>query len=187
MLLKIKGKLCKSADGEGMLPVESSYGIKVVSLGFVFGHSDEAVIWRGPMKMGVIKQLPADVQWGDLNYLVVDFPPGTGDEPLSIAQLIPHSDGAVIVTMPQNLSLQDVRTSMNFCRTLKIPVLGVIENMSGLLCPHCGKMIDVFKSGGGEAMAKEMGMPFLIPALPWGTARESNPPSCWPIRVCLFY
>jgi ATP-binding protein involved in chromosome partitioning len=161
MLLHLEGELFKAADGDGMLPVESSYGIKVVSLGFALGHSDEAVIWRGPMKMGVIKQLLTDVQWGELDYLIVDFPPGTGDEPLSIAQLIPESDGAVIVTTPQDLSLQDVRKSINFCRQLKIPVLGVIENMSGLVCPHCQKMIEVFKSGGGEAMAKEMGVPFL--------------------------
>jgi len=161
MLLQLQGRLFKAADGEGILPVESSYGIKVVSLGFALGNSDEAVIWRGPMKMNVIKQLLMDVQWGDLDYLVIDFPPGTGDEPLSIAQLIPHCDGAVIVTTPQDLALQDVRKSINFCRTLKIPVLGVIENMSGLLCPHCGKMIDVFKRGGGEILAKEMGVPFL--------------------------
>ncbi|MCK9362432.1 MAG: P-loop NTPase [Syntrophales bacterium] len=160
-LLHLRGELFKAAEGGGMLPVESSYGIKVVSLGFALGNSDEAVIWRGPMKMGVIKQLLTDVQWGELDYLIVDFPPGTGDEPLSVAQLIPESDGAVIVTTPQDLSLQDVRKSINFCRQLKIPVLGVIENMSGLLCPHCGKMIEVFKSGGGEAMAKKMGVPFL--------------------------
>src|SRR4030042_3667344 len=161
MLLRLKGELFKAADGDGMLPVESSYGIKVVSLGFALGHSDEAVIWRGPMKMGVIKQLLADVEWGELDYLIVDFPPGTGDEPLSVAQLIPESDGAVIVTTPQDLSLQDARKAINFCRQLKIPVLGVIENMSGLLCPHCGKMIEVFKSGGGETMAKEVSVPFL--------------------------
>jgi len=160
-LLHLKGELFKAADGDGVLPVESSYGIQVVSLGFALGNSDEAVIWRGPMKMGVIKQLLTDVQWGELDYLIVDFPPGTGDEPLSVAQLIPESDGAVIVTTPQDLSLQDVRKSINFCRHLKIPVLGVIENMSGLVCPHCQKMIEVFKSGGGETMAKEMGVPFL--------------------------
>jgi Mrp family chromosome partitioning ATPase/predicted Fe-Mo cluster-binding NifX family protein len=179
MLLHLKGELFKAADSDGILPVESSYGIKVVSLGFALGHSDEAVIWRGPMKMGVIKQLLTDVQWGELDYLVVDFPPGTGDEPLSVAQLIPDSDGAVIVTTPQDLSLQDVRKSINFCRQLKIPVLGVIENMSGLMCPHCGKMIEVFKTGGGEAMAREMGVPFLgrIPMDPQivGGADEGKP------------
>jgi len=178
-LLNMQGGLFKAADGDGMLPLESDYGIKVVSLGFALGHSDEAVIWRGPMKMGVIKQLLTDVQWGELDYLIVDFPPGTGDEPLSVAQLIPDSDGAVIVTTPQDLSLQDVRKSINFCRQLQIPVLGVLENMSGLICPHCHKLIDVFKSGGGEAMAREMGVPFLgrIPLDPQivGASDEGKP------------
>jgi Mrp family chromosome partitioning ATPase/predicted Fe-Mo cluster-binding NifX family protein len=160
LLLNMTGQLLKAEEG-GILPLESPYGIKVISLGFALGRSDEAVIWRGPMKMGVIKQFLTDVQWGELDYLVVDFPPGTGDEPLSVAQLIPESDGAVIVTTPQDLSLQDVRKSINFCRQLKIPILGVIENMSGLLCPHCQKTIDLFKSGGGEAMAADMGVTFL--------------------------
>ncbi|MFH2074986.1 MAG: iron-sulfur cluster carrier protein MrpORP [Pseudomonadota bacterium] len=178
-LLNMKGGLFKAAEGDGIVPLESEYGIKVVSLGFALGRSDEAVIWRGPMKMGVIKQLLADVQWGELDYLIVDFPPGTGDEPLSVAQLIPDSDGAVIVTTPQDLSLQDVRKSINFCRQLRIPVLGVVENMSGLICPHCQKLIEVFKSGGGEVMAKEMGVPFLgrIPLDPQivGTSDEGKP------------
>ena len=126
MLLNMTGELLKAGDGDGILPLESPYGVKVISLGFALGHTDEAVIWRGPMKMGVIKQLLAEVEWGELDYLVVDFPPGTGDEPLSVAQLIPDSDGAVIVTTPQELSLQDVRKSINFCRQLKIPVLGVL-------------------------------------------------------------
>ncbi|MDA8123635.1 MAG: iron-sulfur cluster carrier protein MrpORP [Deltaproteobacteria bacterium] len=160
-LLNLKGELLKSADGGGIMPLEAAGGIKVVSLGFALGASDEAVIWRGPMKMGVIKQLLTEVEWGELDYLVVDFPPGTGDEPLSVAQLIPESDGAVIVTTPQDLSLHDVRKSINFCKQLHIPVLGVIENMSGLVCPHCGKMVEIFKSGGGEAMARQMGVPFL--------------------------
>ena len=103
----------------------------------------------------------SEVNWGKLDYLVVDFPPGTGDEPLSVAQLIPQSTGAVIVTTPQDLSLNDVRKSINFCRQVNIPILGVIENMSGLVCPNCHHLIDVFKSGGGEKMAKEMGVPFL--------------------------
>ncbi len=178
-LLNLKGELLKSHDGGGIMPLEAAGGIRVVSLGFALGNSDEAVIWRGPMKMGVIKQLLTDVQWGELDYLVVDFPPGTGDEPLSVAQLIPESDGAVIVTTPQDLSLQDVRKSINFCKHLNIPVLGVIENMSGLVCPHCGKLVDVFKSGGGEAMAQEMGVPFLgrIPIEPQivGASDEGKP------------
>jgi len=103
----------------------------------------------------------SEVDWGYLDYLVIDFPPGTGDEPLSVAQLIPDSDGAIIVTTPQDLSLIDVRKSIDFCRQLKVPVLGVIENMSGLVCPHCGKVVDIFKRGGGEKMAGEMGVPFL--------------------------
>jgi Mrp family chromosome partitioning ATPase len=111
--------------------------------------------------MGVIKQLLADVDWGDLDYLIIDFPPGTGDEPLSVAQLIPDSSGAVIVTTPQELSLSDVRKSIDFCRKVKVPVLGVIENMSGFVCPNCKTVIDIFKKGGGETMAKSMGVPFL--------------------------
>jgi ATP-binding protein involved in chromosome partitioning len=160
-LLRMEGELLQSDDGGGIMPLVADDGIRVVSLGFALGDTDEAVIWRGPMKIGVIKQFLKDVQWGELDHLVVDFPPGTGDEPLSVAQYIPESDGAVIVTTPQDLSLQDVRKSINFCRHLDIPVLGVIENMSGLICPHCGRTIEVFKSGGGEAMAVQMGVPFL--------------------------
>lgn len=144
-----------------VIPVAYTENLRVVSLGFLLRKPDEAVIWRGPMKMGVIKQLLTDVQWGNLDYLVIDFPPGTGDEPLSVAQLIPDADGAVIVTTPQDLSLRDVRKSINFCKTLHVPVLGVIENMSGLVCPTCKTVIDVFKRGGGEKMARDMGVPFL--------------------------
>lgn len=159
-LLSLEGRQMRS-DGEAMLPVELDSGIKVVSLGFFLQNSDDAVIWRGPMKMGVLKQLLAEVKWGDLDYLIVDFPPGTGDEPLSVAQLIADIDGAIIVTTPQELSLSDVRKSINFCRTVGTPILGVIENMSGLVCPHCNAVIDVFKKGGGENMAMQMGVPFL--------------------------
>ena len=113
------------------------------------------------MKMGVIRQFLADIQWGDLDYLIIDFPPGTGDEPLSVAQMLPESDGAVIVTTPQEVSLADVRKSISFCRQVKVPVLGVVENMSGLNCPHCGKLIELFKTGGGESMAKKLKVPFL--------------------------
>ena len=159
-LLHVKGRR-PGADGHTMLPVEFVYGIKVMSMGFLLPDENSAVIWRGPVKMGVIKQLLSDVDWGDLDYLIMDFPPGTGDEALSAAQLLPGSDGAVIVTTPQDLSLADVRKSIDFCRQLKVPIIGVIENMSGLVCPHCQNVIDVFKRGGGEAMARETGVPFL--------------------------
>ncbi len=159
-LLKLEQGQLRS-DGKSIAPVEYLYGIKVVSIGFIMPERDAAVIWRGPMKMGAIKQFLSEVAWGELDDLVIDFPPGTGDEPLSAAQLLPDSDGAVIVTTPQDLALSDVRKSISFCRQLKLPVIGVIENMSGLVCPNCGTVIDVFKRGGGEAMAREMGVPFL--------------------------
>ncbi|OPY90852.1 MAG: Septum site-determining protein MinD [Syntrophus sp. PtaU1.Bin208] len=146
---------------EGMFPVTMASGLKVMSLGFLLNRQDDAVIWRGPMKYGAIKQLLTDVLWGDLDYLVIDFPPGTGDEPLSVAQLIPDADGAVVVTTPQDVSTIDVSKSVTFCRNLKIPVLGVVENMSGLICPHCSTLIELFKQGGGEEMAKRMEVPFL--------------------------
>lgn len=159
-LLKLNGNPMKASE-EGIEPVDFVEGIKVMSIGFFMPAQDRAVIWRGPMKISVIKQLLAEVNWSYLDYLVIDFPPGTGDEPLSVAQLIPDADGAVIVTTPQDLSLIDVRKSIDFCKQMNVPVLGVIENMSGLVCPHCGKVVDVFKRGGGEKMAGEMGVPFL--------------------------
>ncbi|MCK9273574.1 MAG: P-loop NTPase [Syntrophales bacterium] len=159
-LLNLDGKR-PSSDGTSIYPIEYLEGVKVMSIGFLVPNRDDAVIWRGPMKMNVIKQLLSDVNWGKLDYLIVDFPPGTGDEPLSVAQLIPQSNGAVIVTTPQDLSLNDVRKCISFCRQVNIPILGVIENMSGLVCPNCHHLIDVFKSGGGQKMAEEMGVPFL--------------------------
>ena len=147
--------------GKTMLPIEYNENLKVMSIGFLIPNKDDAVIWRGPMKMNVLKQLLTDVEWGDLDYLIIDVPPGTGDEPLSVAQLMPDIDGGIIVTTPQNLSLNDVRKSISFCRQLNVPVVGVVENMSGLICPHCHKLINVFKTGGGEKMAREMGVPFL--------------------------
>lgn len=148
-------------DGKSIIPVDFVQGIKVMSIGFLLPNQDDAVIWRGPMKMKVIKQLLTEVSWGELDYLVIDFPPGTGDEPLSVAQLIPGADGAIIVTTPQDLSLNDVRKCISFCRQVNVPVLGVLENMSGLVCPNCGTVINIFKTGGGEKMAREMGVPFL--------------------------
>ncbi|NLC81160.1 MAG: Mrp/NBP35 family ATP-binding protein [Lentisphaerae bacterium] len=144
----------------GMLPVEIG-GLKVLSVGFLLQNNDDPVIWRGPMKMGVIRQFIEDVEWGDLDLLVIDVPPGTGDEPLSVCQLIPELEGAVIVTTPQKVAAADVRKSINFCRELGVKVLGVIENMSGFACPKCGEVTQILRANGGRVMAGEMGVPFL--------------------------
>jgi len=144
-----------------MLPIEVGTNLKVMSIGFLLPSPDEAVIWRGPMKYQMIKQFLKDVEWGELDYLVIDSPPGTGDEPLAIIQLLEKADGAVVVTTPQEVALADVRKSITFCRSLNLPVLGVLENMSGFICPKCGERTDIFKAGGGENMALAMNVPFL--------------------------
>jgi len=147
--------------GNILLPIEMIGNLKVMSIGFLLPRSDDAVIWRGPMKYQMIKQFLKDVQWGNLDFLVVDSPPGTGDEPLAIVQLLEGADGAVVVTTPQEVALSDVRKCISFCNNLNLSVLGVLENMSGFICPKCGEKTDVFKSGGGEIMARQMSVPFL--------------------------
>jgi len=149
------------SDGMHIIPAMIGDNLKVMSIGFMIENADEAIIWRGPMKYAVIKQFIKDVDWGELDYLIVDSPPGTGDEPLSVVQLIENPDGAVLVTTPQDLSTSDVKRSIGFCRKVNLPILGVIENMSGFVCPHCGERTDIFKSAGGEKMAEEMEVPFL--------------------------
>jgi ATP-binding protein involved in chromosome partitioning len=149
-----------SGGGAGLIPVELG-GLKVMSLGFLLRNQDDAVIWRGPMKMCVIKQFLKDVDWGDLDYLIIDSPPGTGDEPLSVCQLIGTLDGVVIVTTPQKVAAVDVRKSITFCRQLQVPVLGVVENMSGFACPKCGQITQILPTGGGKQIAGDMGVPFL--------------------------
>jgi Mrp family chromosome partitioning ATPase len=146
---------------DGLMPVEVPPRLKVMSMAFLLPDKDSPVVWRGPVKMGAIRQFIEDVKWGDLDYLVVDLPPGTGDEPLSIVQLIPKADGAIIITTPQDVSLLDSRKTVTFARQAEIPVLGIVENMSGMVCPHCNQVVDVFKSGGGERTATEMGVDFL--------------------------
>jgi Mrp family chromosome partitioning ATPase len=145
---------------EGLVPVEVG-GLKVMSIGFFLNNPDDAVIWRGPLKMGVLRQFLKDVAWGDLDYLIIDSPPGTGDEPLSVVQLIGKVDGAIVVTTPQKVAAIDVRKSVNFCRRLKVSVLGVVENMSGFACPKCGEVTEVFRSGAGQQIARDMLVPFL--------------------------
>lgn len=147
-------------DGKTIQPVTVASGLKVMSMGFLLESKDTPVIWRGPMKMKVIQQFLEDVAWGDLDYLIMDLPPGTGDEPLSIAQLIPKSS-AIIVTTPQDVALLDSRKAVSFARKLNMNIMGIIENMSGLICPYCGKKIDLFKVGGGENAAKDLGVRFL--------------------------
>jgi len=142
-----------------LMPVEGAPSMKVVSMAFLM-EKDSPVIWRGPLKMKAIEQFIKEVRWGLLDYLIVDLPPGTGDEPLSLAQLIPDS-GALIVTTPQDVALLDSRRTVNFAKQLNMPVIGIVENMSGFTCPHCGSAIDLFKTGGGEKAARELGVPFL--------------------------
>ncbi len=146
---------------DAIVPVPVSANLVVMSIGFMLQDKDNPVIWRGPMKYQMIKQFLKDVDWGQLDFLIIDSPPGTGDEPLSIIQLLENPNGAVIVTTPQQVAISDVRKGVSFCRSLNLPVIGVIENMSGFICPKCGEKTDIFKSGGGENMALEMNIPFL--------------------------
>jgi ATP-binding protein involved in chromosome partitioning len=173
-MLGLEGKTLQGG-ADGLLPVDAE-GIKVMSLGFLLPDPDQAVIWRGPLKMGVIKQFLKDVDWGELDYLIIDSPPGTGDEPLSLCQLIGNLDGAIVVTTPQKVAAVDVRKSITFCRQLGVPVLGVVENMSGFVCPKCGEISAVFSAGGGKRISADMGVPFLgsIPIDPAIAASSDN-------------
>ena len=159
-LLRLEGEHPRM-DGTELHPVRVTENLVAMSISFVLGGDGEAVIWRGPLKYTAIRQFLTDVAWGKLDYLVVDSPPGTGDEPLSVAQLVGSPAGAVVVTTPQDLAVSDVRRCVSFCKKLSLPVTGIVENMSGFACPHCGETTDLFGSGGGEALAEETGVPFL--------------------------
>ena len=145
----------------GIEPIVVFPGLKAISLAFLLEDKDQPVIWRGPLKMITIRQFLADTNWGELDYLIVDSPPGTGDEPLSVCQLIPDINGALVVTTPQDVAILDARKSVRFAKELNIPFIGVIENMSGFICPHCKKEIDLFGMGGGEKSAHDLHVPFL--------------------------
>jgi len=147
-------------DGE-LIPVRVGDNLSVMSIGFLLPKTSDAVIWRGPKKHGVIRQFLQDVAWGPLDYLVVDSPPGTGDEPLSVAQLVGPGAEALLVTTPQQVATADVRRCVTFCRQLALPILGILENMSGFCCPSCGEHFDLFKQGGGSDLALEVKVPFL--------------------------
>jgi ATP-binding protein involved in chromosome partitioning len=158
-LLGIEGIPLQSGPN-GIEPANAD-GIKVISMALLLENRDSAVVWRGPMKMAAIKQFISDVNWGDLDFLIVDLPPGTSDEPISAVQLIPDISGAIVVTTPQEVALLDSRKAVNMFQMMQVPMLGIVENMSGLICPHCGEQIEIFKSGGGRRAAEELGVNFL--------------------------
>ena len=159
-MLGIEGKRLAGSEFS-IEPIEVIPGLKAVSLALLSEDRDKPIIWRGPLKMIIIKQFLADVNWGELDYLIIDSPPGTGDEPLSVCQLIPDINGAIVVTTPQDIAILDSRKSVLFAKELKVPFIGIIENMSGFICPHCKKDIDLFGIGGGEKAAHDLKVPFI--------------------------
>jgi len=160
-LLGLKDNIQNVTEAGKAEPIHFLPNLRVISIESLMGEDkDLATIWRGPLKIGVIRQFMSDIDWPELDYLIIDSPPGTGDEPLTIAQTIPDAK-AIIVTTPQEISLADVRKSINFCRHVNMHILGIVENMSGLECPHCGKRIDLFSARGGEFMAKKENLPLL--------------------------
>lgn len=159
-MLGLNGYKVGVKDNE-IIPIEAYPKLHVVSMGLLIENDDQPIVWRGPLKYNVIKQFLQYVMWGDLDYLVIDAPPGTGDEPLSVGQLIKERASAVIVTTPQQVATIDVAKCVTFCQQLDLPVAGIVENMSGFICPHCGKEVDIFSRGGGEELADRMRVPFL--------------------------
>ncbi|MEN8243713.1 MAG: Mrp/NBP35 family ATP-binding protein [Thermodesulfobacteriota bacterium] len=158
-MLGLTGMLGLSKN-QKLEPMRCLENLSAVSIESLTSSKDDAIIWRGPIKFSAIKQFIGDVEWGDLDFLIIDSPPGTGDEPLTIAQTITDAK-AIIVTTPQEVSLADVRKSISFCKTVKMDIFGMIENMSGFECPHCGESVDIFGSGGGEKTATAAGVRFL--------------------------
>jgi ATP-binding protein involved in chromosome partitioning len=158
-LLGLSGQQVKMGP-PGVFPVPGPLGIKVISIDF-FLSEEVPTIWRGPLKMGAIRQFLQDIVWGDLDLLFIDLPPGTGDEPLTIAQFLPEMDGVIVVTMPSELSSSIVKKAITFALRLNMPIIGVVENMSGFVCPHCGTKTEIFRSGGGRKMAEDSGVAFL--------------------------
>jgi ATP-binding protein involved in chromosome partitioning len=159
-LLGLKGKKFQISP-IGALPVTGPEGIKVVSMDFLIQSQETPIIWRGPLKMQAIRQFLSDFMWGELDFLFIDAPPGTGDESLSVMQLIPEMDGTIIVTIPSEVSEDVVKKAVSFSRQMGIPVIGIVENMSGFTCPKCGEKINILGAGGGKRIAEELDVPFL--------------------------
>lgn len=161
VLFGLQGKRLEATQQGKVQPFPAGNNLGIVSIGMLMADHADAIVWRGPMKTKAIQQFVDEVDWGELDYLVVDCPPGTGDEPLSVAQMLGSGSHAILVTTPQQVAVADVRRSISFCKVIQLPIIGVIENMSGLVCPHCGKTLSLFGSGGGEQLAKEGEIPFL--------------------------
>jgi len=159
-MLGVEGEGFRGAE-KGIEPVRVLPNLKAASISFAAASPDMPIVWRGPLKMSAIRQFLEEINWGDLDFVIVDSPPGTGDEPLSVCQLIGKLDGAIVVTTPQKVAAVDVRKSVNFCRQLKVPVLGIVENMSGFACPKCGEVTQVFRTGAGQEIARDMLVPYL--------------------------
>jgi Mrp family chromosome partitioning ATPase len=160
MLNLVQSKV--TGSDEAMNPIELYNGkLKVMSVQFLLANANDSVIWRGPLKHKIIKEFIENTVWGNLDFLIVDSPPGTGDEPLSVIQTINNTDGAIIVTTPQSVSTFDVEKSINFCKQLNLPIFGIIENMAGFVCPQCNKVTHIFGKDGGRKMAEKLGIPFL--------------------------
>jgi len=159
-ILGVKGQKLQGGP-PGIFPATGPLGIRVVSMDFLLPSDESPVIWRGPLKMRAIQQFLSDIVWGELDFLFIDLPPGTGDEPLSVMQLLPEMDGVVIVTIPSEVSQIVVKKAVTFSRQLNIPVIGIIENMSGFVCPKCGERVDIFKAGGGEKISEDLAVPYL--------------------------
>lgn len=160
-MLGLRGHKLEAIPAGLIVPVVGPLGIRVVSTDFILPDDDTPVIWRGPLKMNAIRNFLSEIAWGELDFLLIDLPPGTGDEPLSVAQLLPDIDGVVVLTIPSQVSQLVVRKSVSFARRLNMPIIGVVENMSGFICPNCGSKFDIFQSGGGRRIAEELKVPFL--------------------------
>jgi Mrp family chromosome partitioning ATPase len=172
-------ELLEISQNQLLIPKQVNENLKVVSVQALMQDKDQAIIWRGPAKTGMIKQFVSSVEWGELDFLIIDAPPGTGDEPLTVVQTIPEALG-VIVTTPQEVALADIRKSISFCKTVRLKTLGIVENMAGFKCPHCNEPIDLFSSGGGERTAKSQGLEFLG-SLPFDTRVVASGDSGSPI------
>jgi ATP-binding protein involved in chromosome partitioning len=160
-MLGLKGQTLRGGPGGMMFPVTGRLGIRVVSMDFLLPNDEAPVIWRGPLKMRAIQQFLSDIAWGELDYLFIDLPPGTGDESLSVLQLIPDMDGVVIVTIPSEVSQAVVRKAVTFAKQMGVPIIGIIENMSGYVCPDCGAKVNIFRAGGGKKIAEDLSVPYL--------------------------